>query len=141
MNGNVNILTKRYEFYRRLTFLLLIASQIVFGILDVIFYYQKEFLFVFLVVSVLINVILILLWCSFDSGVRRRRLGLRFNEGFLIVLLGIIGIPAYFWKTRTRREFFISLAGLFLYIIPAIAYHLTWLGTVRVMQFLGYYAS
>ncbi len=141
MNRNANILTKRYESYRRLTFLLLITSQIVFGILDVIFYYQKEVLFFFLIVSVFISVILILLWCSFDSGVRRQRLGLRFNEGFLIILFGIVGIPTYFWKTRTRREFFISLGGLFLYIIPAIAYHLTWWGTVRVMQFLGYYAS
>lgn len=62
-------------------------------------------------------------------------------EGFSIVVIGIGGVPAYFWKTRTRKAFFISLGGLFIYIIPAITYYLTWFGTVKVMQLLGYYAS
>lgn len=94
MNRTAKLLTKQYKLYRRLTFILLITSQIVFGILNVIFYSHKEFLFFCLIVSIPINLVLILLWCTFDSGVRRRRF--RFTEGFLIVALGMIGIPAYF---------------------------------------------
>ena len=140
MNRNAKLLTKQYVLYRRLTFILLITFQIVFATLDVIFYYQKRFLFYSFTVNVFTYLILVLLWCSFDSGVRRGRLGIRSAEGCLIVLFGIIGIPAYFWRTRTPKEFFISLGGLFLYIIPTITYYLAYWVTVKVMQFLGYYA-
>ena len=139
MNRNAKLLTKQYKFYRRLTFILLITSQIVFGILDVIFYYKKGFLFFSFLVSVFTYLILVPLWCKFDSSVQKRRF--RSTEGFSIIVIGIIGIPAYFWRTRTRKEFFISLGGLFLYIIPATTYYLAWLLTVKVLQLVGYYAS
>ena len=109
--------------------------QIFVGVLDVIFYQQKQFRGFSLIVSSLILIVLLLLWCSFDSAVRRRRF--RFTEGLLIVIFGLVGIPAYFWKTRTRQEFFISLGGLFLYIIPAVTSFLAGLVTVKVMQILG----
>lgn len=117
----------------------MIASQIVFGVLDVIFYYQKQFGYFSFYVNVLIQLVLIMLWCSFDSAVRRQHFS--FREGAIIVIIGIFGIPAYFWKSRTHKEFFISLGGLFLYIIPTVTYYLAWLVTGKVMQFFGYYAS
>ena len=112
----------RYRRYRRRLTIALIMAGGSFGMLDLLFYSQAGFLFFSLGAQVITSIVLILLWCHCDSVIRRQRF--TSADARLVALVGVIGVPAYFWRSRHRREFLFSLGGLYLFALPAAAYSL-----------------
>lgn len=106
---------KRAKQNRDLIFYLLCLLQIVLGVLAN--FIPENNSNAFELVSTILTIILLYSWCHFDA----RLFGFSISHlKYLIILLAIIGIPIYFWQTRTMRQFFLNIGGLWILLLPII---------------------
>jgi len=81
--------------------------------------------------------IAIMLWCVYDGRMR----GFHVSGIWmcLIFLIGIVGVPYYFWRSRSSRECRRSVFGLFLFAAVAAPYYTAWLSLRYALEKIGYY--
>ncbi len=138
MRISQDLIIKQAKSHRQLTFVGLIVFNIILGALDITFNYVNGFRAISFFAGAFIMAGLIVLWCKFDSKSRNARL--KTTDAQLIFLFGMIGIPKYFWETRSRQKFLLAIGGLYLYIVPVIAYYISWFITGEILQRIGYYS-
>lgn len=131
---NKKLLIKQNKQHRRFVFIALVVFSAFFGIFDVLFYIKPEIWLYFYIANFAITIYLILLWLKFDNVIHNRRL--RFSQGLAVAFVGLIAIPIYFWNTRTPKQFFVSLGGLHLYLIPLIIQYFMSFSTQAILQIL-----
>lgn len=61
-----------------------------------------------------VSVVCIALWCKFDAAARHAKF--TSSDIIWIVILGLIGVPRYFLRTRRGKQLLFTLFGLYLYI-------------------------
>ena len=50
------------------------------------------------------------LWICHDAQIRNFRISKTVK--YLIILVALVGVPIYFWRSRSSREFWFNLGGL-----------------------------
>src|SRR3954468_7726173 len=108
--------------YRRtLAFWLMVVTNMGFGGLDVILYDFKNLAPLVNLGSALTNGYLLIFWCTQDA--RFRSFLLTGGTKVRIFLIGLWGVPVYFWKSRSAPEFFRQACGLWLFALIVVAYY------------------
>lgn len=74
-------------------------------------------------ISFLIAIALFYCWIIYDG--RMRGFTIPKYVKYIIALFGVIGIPIYFWQTRSFRQFCLQLGGLWLFIFHYIFYYVS----------------
>ena len=82
--------------------------------------------------------IAVMLWCVYDGRMRGFHVTALWK--WLIVLMGIVGVPYYFWQSRPHRECLRSFFGLFLFAAVAAPYYIVWYSLRYALEKIGYYA-
>ena len=123
---------------RALAFVAIILLEVVSAILNTIYHSDAKFLLFSVVITTICYVWLLLEYCRFDSRTRRYRF--KFRDGIWIVMFAIIGVPLYFWRSRSRSEFFKHVGGLYLVTMPTVIQYVTSWALIAVLQAVGYYS-
>ena len=79
----------------------------------------------------------VMLWCVYDGRIRGFHVSRVWK--WLIVLMGIVGVPYYFWQSRSHRECFRSIFGLFLFAAVAVPYYVSGYSLRYALEKIGYY--
>jgi len=56
-----------------------------------------------------------------------------------ILLIAIWGVPVYFWRTRSRSQFWRQLCGLWLFVPIALGYYGGWYAMFAYLKSSGAY--
>lgn len=100
---------------RNLTFLWLCLINVLSGVCEVLI--PRNYIDILNFISSILSLIMLYYWCHFDAQLHNFRIS---SIRVLIILFAIIGIPLYFWKTRTRKQFLLNIGGLWLFLLPVV---------------------
>lgn len=76
-------------------------------------------------------------WIIYDARLRSYRIP-KYTK-YIIILFGLIGVPIYFWQTRSLKDFWLNLAGLWLFIYYCFIYYISVVITAFFLVSIGYY--
>lgn len=113
-------ITQQHKLYRRYAFIGLNLTMAVLAVLDMFILKGRLQGLLHNVIGKFINLFLLITWCRYDSFIHKYRL--KFTDKLWIILFNYVGVPLYFWKTRSWKEFLKSWGGLHLIIVPALSY-------------------
>ena len=122
---------------RNIALALLFLSSASFGSADLFLYRHWEWTSMSWVLNMIIGVILIVGWCTYDSQMQGYPL-----IGWLrltIVLVAIVGVPIYLVKSRDWRRAAKIGFGLPAYIGILSFYYAGWYGSYWVARASGYF--
>jgi hypothetical protein len=122
---------------RWLIYWVCVLASMVITVLEVAFYYHKEWDAYFYVLSSLAVIVGVSAWCYYDCRVRNGKLSQAMRGA--IAFLGPFGVSAYFIESRGFRAALKVGFGLFLYVPFYALYFPTWGATVWILQALGFY--
>lgn len=123
---------------RKLFLVLLGIAGLLNGGFTAYFYSQESLVSIVGICFSLIAISLIYFWIYHDS--RARNYKTPKLTRYLIILIGIIGVPIYFWQTRNLKDFCLNLGGLWLFLFYSIAYYVSFYLTVFALTKLGDYS-
>ena len=109
------------------------------GFLTACFYGKQNLVNFVEICFALIAICLIYFWIYYDAQARSFRNPKLIR--YLIILIGIIGVPIYFWKTRNFNNFCLNLGGLWLFFAYSLIYYGSLFVATLVFSKLGYYSS
>ena len=81
--------------------------------------------------------IVVMLWCVYDGRVRGFHVSGLWR--CLIVLMAIVGVPYYFWQSRSHRECCRNVFGVFLFAAVAVPYYVVWYSLRYALIKVGYF--
>ncbi len=108
------------------------------GFLTACFYSRQNVVNIIEICFALIAICLIYFWIYYDAKARSFRNPKLIR--YLIIFIGIIGVPIYFWRTRSWKNFCLNLGGLWLFMVYSLIYYGVFLVTALVLTKLGYYS-
>ncbi len=109
------------------------------GFLTACFYGKQNLVNFVEICFALIAICLIYFWIYYDAQARSFKNPKLIR--YLIILIGIIGVPVYFWKTRSLKNFCLNLGGLWLFMGYSLIYYGSFFVAALVFTKLGYYSS
>ncbi|HMJ90031.1 MAG TPA: hypothetical protein VK530_09455 [Candidatus Acidoferrum sp.] len=118
---------------------LMIGLAVISGAVDVIWYDHHLVCTVNHVIGTLVLSFLVMLWCVYDSRLRNFPLPSVFR--LFILLVGLVGVPLYFCRSRGPKERLRSAFGLFLLLAAVAPYYAGWYLTIFVLTAFGYYGN
>ncbi|MEL6580116.1 MAG: hypothetical protein AAFQ14_10205 [Cyanobacteria bacterium J06621_12] len=126
--NNLNLAqhTKKRSFF----FALIILAGAANGLLIACFQGQEAAISIVNILCNLMAIAGIYLWVYHDAKIHNFKISTVVK--YLVILVGIIGIPIYFWRSRSSKDFWFNLGGLWLFIIYSIAFDLV----CRLAQFV-----
>jgi predicted neutral ceramidase superfamily lipid hydrolase len=124
---------------RRIAFVALVSVSFFWGALGVAFYHDSLVSRLIDGFGIIFVCLAISLWSRYDSQIRAfvLTIGLR----LLILLVGIVGVPLYFWQSRSRRDCVRSFFGLYLYAALYAAYLIGWYCAGYILTQTGYFSA
>ena len=93
------------------------------GCLNAFLYDRDRLVYTLGILNTLGAIILIYLWIIYDAKFRSYRIPQYIK--YIIVLIGLIGVPMYFWRTRNTKDFWINIGGLWLFAVHSIIYSIS----------------
>ena len=107
------------------------------GAADLLFY-DLAFLAIFPSIAwALLLCFVILFWCVYDARIRDFHISEVLK--MLIILMALVAVPYYFWRSRSLREFCRSAFGLPLLAAVAAPYYVVWYSLRFILEKVGYY--
>ena len=128
----------KWQKRRQMMMVLLLVGGAVWGSLDLLFYDHGFLSKLVSFACTLLLGIAVMLWCVYDGHIRSFHVSGTWR--WLIVLLGLIGVPYYFWHSRSHRECCRNVFGLFLFAAVVVPYYLAWWSLRYLLVKVGYYA-
>ncbi|WP_110989099.1 hypothetical protein [Acaryochloris thomasi] len=103
---------------RQITMFALVATNVADGVFSALIGNIGSYAYIG-IISLVASVACIVLWCRFDAAAR----GSKFtgSDVVWIIVLGIVGVPRYFLRTRRGWQLVFTLCGLYLYVILFVA--------------------
>lgn len=92
------------------------------------------------IISIAISIVAIIIiycWVIYDAKLRNYRIPKYIK--YIVILFSIIGVPIYFWQTRSFKDFCLNFAGLWLFIYHYFIYYLGVVITTFFLTRTGYY--
>jgi hypothetical protein len=128
----------KWQKQRQMMLALLLVGGAIWGSLDLLLYGRGFLGRLVSYVCALPIAVAMMLWCVYDGRIRGFHVSGIWR--WLIVLIGIVGVPFYFWQSRSHRECFRGVFGLFLFAAVAVPYYFVWYSLGYVLEKIGYYA-
>ena len=116
MNSKLDKNKKR----RDRTLLFFGLSAIVAGYLTVLFAQQENLLNLLSILMSISSICLLYYWVIYDARLRNYRIPKWIK--YLIILITIIGLPIYFWRTRSIKDFCLNIGGYWLIVFYSFCY-------------------
>ncbi len=136
MNNN-NLDLKKIENKRnRYLFLLGIAAAMA-GSINTFTNNNGSLITIFRLLISLIAISIIYFWIIYDAKIRNYHIPKYIK--YTIILFGIIGVPIYFWRSRSFKSFCLNLAGLWLFIYYFVIYYIFAVITAFFLFQIGYF--
>ena len=85
----------------------------------------------------LIAIAIIYYWIVYDAKLYDYRIPKYLK--YIIILFAIVGIPLYFWQTRSFKAFCYNLAGIWLFIYYGFIYYICAVIMALLLSGWGYY--
>ena len=130
---------EKWQRRRQMLLVLLLVGGAVWGAADLLLYDRGFLSRLVSIACAVLLAIAVMLWCVYDGRIRGFHVSGLWR--WLIVLMGIVGVPYYFWQSRSRRECCRSVFGLFLFAAVAGPYYVAWYSLRYALEKVGYYAS
>ncbi len=92
------------------------------------------------IISILVSIVAIAIiyyWVIYDAKLRNYRIPKYVK--YTIILFSIVGVPIYFWQTRSFSNFCLNLAGLWIFIYHYFVYYLGVVLMTFLLSSAGYY--
>jgi hypothetical protein len=122
---------------RRASLVFLFVGGAVWGAADLLLY-DRGFLGKLVSIGfTLLFAIAVMLWCVYDGRLRGFQVTTIWK--WFIVLLGIVGVPYFFWQSRPHRECLRSVFGLFLFVAVGAPYYIVWYSLRYALIKVGFY--
>jgi hypothetical protein len=115
-----------WTYRRRLSFVALVGTAALWGAIDLLAQTGVEWAGLMSLPIVIIVASVIVWWCVCDGHMRDISLSWRFR--LVILIVGLVGVPMYFWRSRTPRDRIRSGLGLGLYLAAIVSYYMGWFG-------------
>jgi hypothetical protein len=129
---------EKWQKRRRIMLVLLLVGGAFWGAADLLLY-DRGFLSRFVSFACALPLaVAVMPWCVYDGRIRGFHVSGTWR--WLIVLMGIVGVPYYFWQSRPHRECLRSIFGLFLFAAVAAPYYIVWYSLRYALEKIGYYA-
>jgi hypothetical protein len=119
--GPLNADVKRRTDVRRsrIVLVLILASFLIVGALDSYFYATYGHRDVTAFAHLVLLAGLMFTWCKLD--VRERSIEEPAGSALLVALIAVVGVPLYFFRTRTRKEAWKSTIASLGFVLLALA--------------------
>jgi hypothetical protein len=127
----MNLELKNLKYKRNRTLFLLGLLGIISGFSNAVLYNQPQLLEYSSIVASLIAIAIIYYWIIYDAKVRNYRIPKYLK--YLIILFSIVGVPIYFWQTRSFKNFFLNLGGLWLFAFFSFIYSIFFYITIVIL--------
>lgn len=115
-HANIN----EHQNKRRIFLLLTLLTGGLNGLLIFLFQANRGASEIVNLVCAILSVVWLYLWIYHDAKLRNFKISKTVK--YLIILVALIGVPIYFWRSHSHREFWFNLAGLWLFVIYAVAF-------------------
>jgi hypothetical protein len=129
---------EKWQRRRQIILVVLLVGGAVWGAADLLLYDRGFLSKLVSIGGTLLAAIAVMLWCVYDGRIRGFHISGMWKWN--IVLIGIVGVPYYFWQSRPHRECLRSVFGLFLFAAVAAPYSIVWYSLRYALEKIGYYA-